>query len=51
MQTHIEDMWNPSKENSRHKQILSPLKTNMEPENAALEKETYLETTNVWVPC
>ena len=29
----------------------TPPKTNMEPENAPLEKENHLQTTNCWVPC
>ena len=28
----------------------TPLKTNMEPENAHLEKEKHLQTINFWVP-
>ena len=29
----------------------TPPKTNMEPENTLLEKETQLQTTNFWVSC
>ena len=30
---------------------ITPLKTNMEPENNPLEKEKHLQTTNFWVLC
>ena len=31
--------------------MVTPLKTNVEPENPPLEKEKHLQTTNFWVPC
>ena len=31
--------------------LVTPLKTNMEPENGPLEKEKHLQITSFWVPC